>query len=185
MCHRGAEEAPVKSAFGIGHWGSSDVLISNVRCTGRESNLLECPNIVDESCSISDAASVSCRKDQGNNLKIQKAHISEQLLISPQPVKPEKTIGLHSVCLSFCLSARQSVCHTRFPDFSLLCSHISWWKLIASFRMMSYRLRSTFFTDDLIFHELLPFVQNLFSGHFSALLSRIWMKVCSKLPIEE
>ena len=31
-------------------------------------------------------------------------------LFSPPPVKPEGTIGLHSVCLSVCLSVRQSVC---------------------------------------------------------------------------
>ena len=35
--------------------------------------------------------------------------------------------------------------------------------------MKSYRSSSTFVTVDLLFHELLPFVQNSFSGHFSAM----------------
>ena len=38
---------------------------------------------------------------------------------------------------------------------------------------------------DLIFHELLPFVENSFSGLFSAMLSHIWMKVGSKFQYEE
>ena len=96
-------------------------------------------------------------------------------------MKPEGTIGLHSVCQSVCLSVR----HTRFPDFSLLCFHRSGWKLVASFYMKSYRSSSTLVTIDLLFHELLPFVQNSFSGHSSAMLSHIWMKVGSKLSYEE
>ena len=59
----------------------------------------------------------------------------------------------------------------RFPDFSHLCFHISEWKLVASFHMKSYRSSSTFIMVDLLFHELLPFVQNSFSGLFSAMLS--------------
>ena len=51
-----------------------------------------------------------------------------------------------------------------FPDFSRLYFHISQWRLIESFHMKSYRLSLTFVTVDLLFHELLPFVQNLFSG---------------------
>ena len=51
------------------------------------------------------------------------------IIISPPPVKPEGTIGLHSVrqsvCQSVCLSVRLSVRHTRFPDFSSLYFHIS------------------------------------------------------------
>ena len=78
-----------------------------------------------------------------------------------------------------------SVRHTRFPDFSSLCSYISEWKLVASFYMKSYRSSLTFVTVDLLFHELLPFVQNSFSGLFFTLLSHIWMKVCRKLPYEE
>ena len=35
-------------------------------------------------------------------------------LISPPPVKPEGTIGLHSVCLSVSLSVSLSVRHTSF-----------------------------------------------------------------------
>ena len=35
---------------------------------------------------------------------------SWRMVISPPPVKPEGTIGLHSVCLSVSLSVRQSVC---------------------------------------------------------------------------
>ena len=73
----------------------------------------------------------------------------------------------------------------RFPDFSSLCFHISEWKLVGSFHMNSYRLSSFFVTVDLLFHELLPFVQNSFSGLFFTLLSHIWMKLARKLPYEE
>ena len=38
---------------------------------------------------------------------------------------------------------------------------------------------------DLLFHELLPLVQNSFSELFSAMLSQISMTVRSKLPHEE
>ena len=105
--------------------------------------------------------------------------------ISPPPVKPEGTIGLHSVCPSVPLSVCPSVClsvrHTRFPDFSSLCSHISGWKLVASFYMKTYRSSSTFVTVDLFFHELLPFVQNSFSGVFLLMLLHIceWKLVAS------
>ena len=51
--------------------------------------------------------------------------------------------------------------------------------------MKSYRSSSTFVTVDLLFHELLPFVQNSFSGLFFTLLSHIWMKVGRKLRYEE
>ena len=104
-------------------------------------------------------------------------------IISPRLVKPEGTIGLHSVRQSVCLSVCPS---PRFPDFSLLCFHISGWKLVPSFYMKSYRSSSTFDTVDLLFHELLlPFVQNLFSGFFSAMLSHIWIKIGRMLPYEE
>ena len=72
-----------------------------------------------------------------------------------------------------------------FPDFSSLCFHISKWKLVGSFHLKSYRSSSTFVTVDLLFHELLPFVQNSFSGLFFTLISHIWMKVGRKLPYEE
>ena len=51
------------------------------------------------------------------------------------------------------------------------------WRVTDQVRLLS---RLTYF-----FHELLPFVQNSFSGLFSAMLSDIWMKVGSKLPYEE
>ena len=51
--------------------------------------------------------------------------------------------------------------------------------------MKSCRSSSTFITVDLLFHKLLPFVQNSFSGLFFSLLSHIWMKVGRKLPYEE
>ena len=111
------------------------------------------------------------------------------VVISPPPVKPKGTIGLHSVCqsvqLSVRLSVHLSVRHTRFLDFSWLCFDTSGWKLVASFHMKSYRSTSTSITIDQLFHELLPFVQNLFSRLLSAMLSHIWMKVGSKLPYEE
>ena len=59
------------------------------------------------------------------------------------------------------------------------------WKLVGSFHMKNYRSSSTFVTVGLHFHELLPFVQNSFSGLFLVMLSRIWMKVDRKLPYEE
>ena len=73
------------------------------------------------------------------------------------------------VLLVCTLSVSQSVRHTRFPDFSSLCFHRSGWKLVASFYMKSYRSSSTFVTIDLLFHEILPFVQNSFSGLSSAI----------------
>ena len=57
-----------------------------------------------------------------------------------------------------------------FPDFSRLCFHICEWKLVTSVHMKSYRSSSTFVTVDTLFHELLPFVQNSFSGLFSVML---------------
>ena len=161
---------------------------------------------------------------------------SDIKIISPPPVKPEGTIGLHSVRQSVCQSVCPSVCLSvtlvfrtflrytftyldeswyiasiwrvtdqvrllpplayffmsycplfkiRFPDFSRLCFHISEWKLVASFDIKSYRSNSTFVTVDTLFHELLPFVQNSFSGLFSVMLSHIWMTVCRNLPHEE
>ena len=53
-----------------------------------------------------------------------------------------------------------SVCHASFPHFSCLCFHISRWKLVPSFYMKSYRSSSTFVAVDLLFHVLLPFLQN-------------------------
>ena len=137
------------------------------------------------------------------------------MIFSPPPVKPEGTIGLHSVRQSVCQSVCPSVCLSvtlvfrtflpytftyldeswyrasiwrvtdqvrllsrltyffmsycplfkiSFTDFSPLCFHISEWKFVGSFHMKSYRISSTFVTVDPLFHELLPFVQNLFSG---------------------
>ena len=149
-------------------------------------------------------------------------------------MKPEGTIGLHSVRQSVRPSVCLSVRHTRFPDFSSLsfhrsgwklvasfyiwrvtdqvqlssrltnffmsycpffkirsphfsrlCFYISEWKLVASFHMKSNRSSSTFVTIDLLFHELLPFVQYSFSGLFSAMLSYIWLKFGTKLSYEE
>ena len=72
-----------------------------------------------------------------------------------------------------------------FLGYAFTCFHISEWKLVESFCMKTYKSSSTLVTVDLLLHELLPFVQNSFSGLFSALLSQIWMKVGSKLPYEE
>ena len=83
-----------------------------------------------------------------------------------------------SVCPSVCLSI------TRFPEFSWLYFPISGWKLVASFCMKSYRSSSTFVTVNLLFHELLPFVQTSFPGLFSAMLLHIWMEVGSKLHMK-
>ena len=51
--------------------------------------------------------------------------------------------------------------------------------------MKTYRSSSTFITVDLHFHELLPFVQDSFSGLFSAMLSHISMTRDKKLPYKE
>ena len=51
--------------------------------------------------------------------------------------------------------------------------------------MKSYISSSTFITVDLLFLELLPFVQNSISGLFSAMLSHISMTLDRKLPYEE
>ena len=50
----------------------------------------------------------------------------------------------------------------------------SWRAYYAPFAVLRY-----------IFHELLPFVENSFSGLFSAMLSCIWMKFGSKLLYED
>ena len=78
------------------------------------------------------------------------------------------------------------VCHTRFPDFSWLCFHISKWKLVASFYMTSYKSSSTFVTVDQLFHKLLPFVDffrnfpcyndNRFQHAFDVLLPKLKKK---------
>ena len=83
-------------------------------------------------------------------------------------MKPEGSIGLHSVHQSLSPSVR----HTRFPDFSLLCFHLFGWKLVASFCMKSYRSSSSFVTVDLLLHELLPFVIKIHFPGFLAQLSR-------------
>ena len=70
-------------------------------------------------------------------------------------------------------------------DFSCLCFQISEWIVIASFRVKSYTSSLTFVTIDLLFHELLPSVQNSFSGPFLVMFLHIGMKVGSKLPNEE
>ena len=61
-----------------------------------------------------------------------------------------------------------------FLDFSRLCFHIPEWKLVGSFHMKSYRSSSTFVMFDLLFYELLPFVQNSFSRLFVAIHSFIF-----------
>ena len=60
-----------------------------------------------------------------------------------------------------------------FPDFSWQCSHITEWKLVGSFHMNSYRSSATFVMIDLLFHELLPFVQNSFFGFVLDMFSHI------------
>ena len=64
--------------------------------------------------------------------KIPKASIIFQrsLVISPPPVKPEGTIGLHSVCLSVCLSVRPSVRHTSFRTITDSVIHLWSWNFI-------------------------------------------------------
>ena len=127
-----------------------------------------------------------CNCDRAYNLELD---VARQRMIcfyggfSPPPVKQE--VGLHSVSQSLRPSVCLSVRHTHLPDFFQLCFHISEWKLVASFHMKSYRSSSTFVTVDLLFHELLPFLQNSFSGLFLAMLSHIWMKVGSKLLYED
>ena len=56
------------------------------------------------------------------------------MLISPPPVKPEGTIGLHSVCQSVCLSVSLSVClsvrHTSFRTITDYVIHLWSWNFI-------------------------------------------------------
>ena len=44
--------------------------MTNVRCTGHESSLLDCPYTTGDSCSTSGAASVVCRTNQGTLNKL-------------------------------------------------------------------------------------------------------------------
>ena len=48
----------------------------------------------------------------------------------------------------------------RFPDFSWIYFNTSEWKLVANFRMKSYRSSLTFITVELLFILLLLFVKN-------------------------
>ena len=105
--------------------------------------------------------------------------VGRKLLYEELQIKFEFRHRLTYFFMSYC-----PLFKIRFPDISRLCFHLPEWKLVASFHMKSYRSSLTFATIDLLFHELLPFVQNLFSGHFSAMFSHIWMKV-GKLPYEE
>ena len=50
--------------------------------------------------------------------------------ISPPPVKPEGTIGLHSVCQSVCLSVSLSVRHTSFRTITDYVIHLLSWNFI-------------------------------------------------------
>ena len=98
------------------------------------------------------------------------------LVFRPQPMKPEGTIGLHSVILSvtllFCLSLCPSVCHTSFPDFLAMISHI-WMKLGSTLPYGSYTSISTFVTIDLLIHELLT-VFRTFLGYVFTYLNGSW-----------
>ena len=98
----------------------------------------------------------NCTHIESSLIGLQNSAIQlERSLISPPPVKPEGTIGLHSVrhsvCHSVCLSVTLS-----FPDFSWLCFQVFEWNLVASFNMKSYRSSSTFITVDPLFLELCP-----------------------------
>ena len=147
-------------------------------------------------------AAIYAKMDQHHRCKEEAGATKQQMKISTMTLTNEERVeyGNYSptgetggdyrfaLCLSVTLSVTLvilSVCHTSFPDFSWLYFHISKWKLVAIFYMKSYRSSFTCFTVDLLFHELLPFVQNSFSGFFLVMLSHIWMKVGSKLPYEE
>ena len=106
--------------------------------------------------------------------------VGTKLLYEELQIKFDFCHGWPTFFMSYC-----PLFKIRFPDFSRLCFHISEWKLVASFHKKSYRSSSTSVTVDPLFHELLPFVQNSFSGLFSVMLSHIWMKVGRKLPHEE
>ena len=58
----------------------------------------------------------------------------DSILISPPPVKPEGTIGLHSVCPSVCLSVSLSVSlsvrHTSFRTITDYVIHLWSWNFI-------------------------------------------------------
>ena len=73
---------------------------------------------------------------------------------------------------------QNSVCHTSFSDFSWLCFHISGWNLVASFYIKSYRSSSTFVMVDLLYPELLPFVQNSVSPVFRICLVTLVNLIC-------
>ena len=78
---RGAGAAPVQSAFGTGNWRSKDMLMSDVKCTGHESNLLACPYTADGSCSILEAASIVCKMNMGNYVNTRLLHIVSNSII--------------------------------------------------------------------------------------------------------
>ena len=64
--------------------------------------------------------------------------------ISPPPVKPGGTIGLHSVSLSVRLSVCPSVCPSHsFPNFSPTCIDILSWNFAYDFVLLYYRSSSS------------------------------------------
>ena len=75
-----------------------------------------------------------------------------KVFISPPPVKPGGTIGLHSVRPSVCLSVR----HTRFPHFSPTCIDILSWNFAHDFLLLYYRSSSIVVNLRIFLWELCP-----------------------------
>ena len=101
-------------------------------------------------------------------------HISERKLVANIHMKSYRSTGgdyrfalCLSVCLSVSLSVRQSVCHTRFLDFSWLFFHISGLKSVAGYHWKSYRSSSTFVTVDLLFSGVIALWSKLVFRTFS------------------
>ena len=77
--------------------------------------------------------------------------------IIPPPVKPEGTIGLHSV--------RQSVRHTHFPDFFGY-AFTNWMEVGRKLLYESCRTNSTFVTVDRLFSCVIALRSKFFFRNF-------------------
>ena len=65
--HRGAQAWAGNAYYGIapGRWTSSDIIMDDVECDGSETSLQRCQYEDTHDCTVSEAASVACRPNEG------------------------------------------------------------------------------------------------------------------------
>ena len=67
MFLRAAREANRQDRYGKGDWKENEYVIQKIQCTGKESNLFDCPHYSTTSCS-GKSAGVSCIFNKGTNI---------------------------------------------------------------------------------------------------------------------